>query len=854
MQATSDLKFDETRGGAAHPSNMISCPVTGVVYLSTHKVFPWTDASQGAFKIIPSIHLERLIGKCKAKPEDFEGPMKMVLTHCLDEAFIESAFDELIVQGAFTEEDENGNEITFEYDDINTLISEINKILEEMKDAIEFLPGPASTEWLNGFNDRQKDAPVKWFSQLSWSSLIRVTGDLTLIMDLKLALGDHGLEDARVDPAGTCFNLIGGGQPGGLLCAAVKKFYQPAGQAQVGVDPGFLLDRIPGFLAESAWPEPYDVHFVDPKMYTMDISRRAALPSATRAELAPLLQDRLPLAIQLSLGTLHAVYEDWYSTPTHLAREVQLIGDLLLPGDDNGKMTLQRIKAVDELLENQYGGLIQSEVDAGATTAELHAKLLERARHSRATGRAELPPEETNDKMRPPKVTQITRATSMKEYTRVELTYTPVLRSASATKDEKLEAIREGFGSNSMVILAVLLEAKGARINMYLSANGADFLTLIHAERHLCALYFGQSVAFDEDTDEVPEQLKTFHLEEKTVTLLSNFEWDKIDFLNDVILKVRGAEAGTTFQKANVKKLYHDTTRLLEVQDIIGKLFESIGYPRVVKSASGFSFRSFIGALLKIQKAAVALPPDEQKSALEMIDRFVLEGLQAAMALGKRTIYGPNPADAQLYVWLAADEKVAIELNELLEAMKDVAAFRRKTGGIFSGKPAAAKLLGFELGGKQTPDDGDGGGGIKKGGKQKNKKGKKNPGPGGKTPVQTGGGGGGAKTVGSQVVKARVIPYANGDFSIGARLAPARRARSPGPRDRGKRPRRMTKTARNGGARRPSHASNHRATPRGVDPQAEPSQKAAPTRGAFGPSATDRAKRNPKGRSKASQA
>jgi hypothetical protein len=82
-----------------------------------------------------------------------------------------------------------------------------------------------------------------------------------------------------------------------------------------------------------------------------------------------------------------------------------------------------------------------------------------------------------------------------------------------------------------------------------------------------------------------------------------------------------------------------------------------------------------------------------------MLDDFVGRGFTAAQEAGRRTIYGPCPADRQLFAWLDAEEPVLIELDETLEQMKDVATYRRRMGAVFGKKTKAAHLEGFTAAG-----------------------------------------------------------------------------------------------------------------------------------------------------------
>ena len=231
--------------------------------------------------------------------------------------------------------------------------------------------------------------------------------------------------------------------------------------------------------------------------------------------------------------------------------------------------------------------------------------------------------------------------------------------------------------------------------------------------------------------------MRTFRLGEEELKRFTNFEWDQIDFLNGIYLKIRGEEAGTQFHKYNTGNVFHHADMLEGMQELMGRLFEGLGFQRDVPHDNGFGYRSFLAALKRIQKFAIGLAAEEQKAAHSMIDDYAKRGLKAAGEAARRVILGPSPADRRLGVFLASDEAVVIELRETLDAIKDVATFRRRMGSVFGAKTKAATLTGFTLaggggGGGSGSGGGGGGGGGGRGGGQ---------GGGGRGGGGTGGGG-----------------------------------------------------------------------------------------------------------------
>lgn len=201
-----------------------------------------------------------------------------------------------------------------------------------------------------------------------------------------------------------------------------------------------------------------------------------------------------------------------------------------------------------------------------------------------------------------------------------------------------------------------------------------------------------QSLAYDPDEGEVPEEMRTLRLNQTELRKLCDFKWEQLDVLNHIILKLRGEAAGTTFRHHNTKLMYHDGDMIGHVIDLVGKLFECIGFPTEVDEEEGLTFRGFMARIRRLQVHALALTDDEQRNAYAVIDDFVQRGYAAAAQAAKRVIFGPNPADRELKAWLDAHESVVMELKATLKAIGQVATHRRVTSGIFAKPTKAASL------------------------------------------------------------------------------------------------------------------------------------------------------------------
>lgn len=206
----------------------------------------------------------------------------------------------------------------------------------------------------------------------------------------------------------------------------------------------------------------------------------------------------------------------------------------------------------------------------------------------------------------------------------------------------------------------------------------------------------------DTDLCRVPDEMKTFLYGEEETRRICDLSYESLDPLNEGVLRLRGEEVGTTFLKHNAKTVYHDGDMLRHITELHGKLFETLGYPRLVASEEGLSYVDFMKKIARLQKFAMALSPTEQSSAYATIDDYVLRAHKAAGELAKRTIYGPCPADKRLRAWVHAEEPVVIELKDLLESIAEVTSYRRRTGTIFGPKPLAATLAGYSTAGASS--------------------------------------------------------------------------------------------------------------------------------------------------------
>ena len=765
-----DIAFDEERGGPRHHNNYLSMPESGAFYRATKKIFAWETCGphDSGRKIVPSIFVENLF-RCAPIPDLSQLRGKRLITFCLDtNRFLVDALSLLVGEGLLRDEEGEQEDDFIVYDYPEDILVKADKLVRELKDNAALQINEDSLEWLEDLSTRAEDAGHQWFAELDLCEASAKCNDLSICMQIRLAIGPHSTVAVRASESSTFYSMVSAGQGGQLGAAMNNFFYNSSAQP---VSTMFLANRIVDFFIETQWPEPYRQDFSRLIEYSFDIPRRAAWGTANRQQWVALVQTKLPKAICMHLPTLKMIFADYLRQPAKLVMEVQSLGDAILTGDDASKLPLWKIEEVEGRLQASCGDMVEAEVDLGASTDALLSKLYKQIKDAKRDDKpmADIGGED----FRGPKPGQLARARSEKAFAGLESKFLPTLQLGSATLDKRLNVIKGSLTAKTVLPHTVLFAKSGMRISMYVG-QGGDFLALLHDQRHLMSTFTGKNLAYDVDLGKVPDELANYRYDEGEMRKTLDFEFAKLDPLNGCILKMRGEEAGTEFAKYDTKNVYHDGEMLSTIQDLYGKKFEALGYSREVPEEVGLSFRGFIGKIKRIQKIALALDGEEQSGAYAMIDDYVERGYTAAGLNGARKVYGACPADRHLHEWLSADELVVVELNMTLAALSDMATYRRRMGGILVRKTKAAMLTGFSLASGSrheepvTPETtGDG---KKPGGKPPKQK--------ESTPLKPGKAErGGGKTM---VERKRIYPYADGSFSIGTRMLPNDHARKHG--------------------------------------------------------------------------
>ena len=780
--ASLDITFDEHDGGDRDPKNFLAVPRDSEFHLAMKEALPWEPGFASTRVKAPSAYFEGFLRKaCKQNGRTIPREITFI-TRCLNVSdFLAPALQLMVEEGFLSEQAEEGEEgesTPIVYEDYDAASRAADTMVEELKDAPQMRWNEESFEWLDQFQDIALYESISWFAKFPIADLTEKTGDLTLYDQLNKMVGPRAKETDRVDPTSTFFAVIANG---GQLTDAMKTFFYRRPPASVTVAPSFLLQRLPQFLLESQWPDPYQEDFQLMTEYAFDLPGRASWTVASAQEWPALVQNKLRGALRRGkLPTLAELLLDAMDDPAKLVRMTQGLGDMLLGGATSRKLPFWQIHEVESKLLKTHGAMItRMRQEEESTTEDILSTIEER---DRALGSNIKDTKEGDEGCLGPKPGQVAKATAEPAYANLVVQYLPTLEQPGADNEKMLELIGACLAAETPLPKAVLFAAKGTRMAPYIGASGSDFLALLHDQRHMLPFFFGQSLAFDAVTNAVPKVLRTFAITQEESDHFCTAEWEKMDPFNNLVLPLLAADLGTVFAKHDVAKAYHHPDATQKIAEAMAKMYALLGYPESVTFVEGWSYPEFMKAIRRLQNYALGMEAEKQQIAFNMIDDFMRRATMAAAAKFKRYTYGASVAGRQLGPWVSAQEKVVIELRDLLDAVGETADLKRRMGDIFGKRPVAATLPGHALARAPRQVEGEEQRNKRKGnrepgqdrGKERKKGGKsperattnKKDGRKGDTPRND------KSSTGSKslVDIKRIFPYADGTFSIGEQL------------------------------------------------------------------------------------
>lgn len=710
MPRTVDLEYDENVGNPATAACLLSFEREQDFVVATADALPWSEPANGdADRItVPIVWIESLLRKAKVEdPNSLRGVP--FFTSCLScEAITDGSLNALLEAGlvdvpAVDGEEENEEEVR-DFLNFTELQKEADAIAQSKRDDDDRLSIDAS-RW-DRFEALGANSEYQWLEDITIGELTGRCNSLEVYVDLSKTLGPRGLEAIR-SRAGEQVKIMAGGGQGGQLLALLKEYYLAPAAAALPVAPAFMAYRLPDFLIDTRWPEPLDVELKDMRDYAFDMTLRATWQKAGRNEWPTIVQGRLGPAIR-TMDLLHDLCHDLTEQPGALAREIQRLGDCVLPGEAAQKNAFCRLKEIERRVGEEYEGLIREGRANNTPAVTTVDKIIELATASGSNEKAGTSTVDggADDPVAAPKRAHISRALAERSYVQLRDKYAPLLRDTE-TKVDKMELLAECLAAETVLPKAVLLACPGTRVADYLV--DADFLGQLVDERAKMRMYLGQCMAYNDEDEQVPEELRTFEFDAEQYEQLRSFKWEKLDPLNHAVLKLKAEEAGTRYATHNPRQLYHHSDMIEQVAKVYGKLFKAIGYPEKVSGEEGLTFEQFLAKLKRLQEHTMGMADDEAQGIFALVDEYARAGYEAAAAHAKTTIYGANPANKRLRAWVPAGEPVLVKLNDTLKAVREVQKFRRHLPNVFGSKPTARTLPGFEKrgGGTSSRDEGD---------------------------------------------------------------------------------------------------------------------------------------------------
>ena len=532
---------------------------------------------------------------------------------------------------------------------------------------------------------------LEWIHELTITSLTEKTGNLALYCDLAKIAGPRGTTEGRNDATHTFSILCEGGE----LAQAMLEYHHKGKDSAVSYS--YLSRQIPSFLYETRLPEVWQQEKPAWFDYGRELGTRALWRRASRQEWVTLAEDRLAPTLKRNFPKLERLFHDMLAEPSRLAREYQKLADQLLPDIAGAvKLPFWQIEEVEVMLDKTYGRLVTGKSEEGASTDEMLALLHQRVQEGLSKRPAAADEASQGEESQGPKSTQVMRAMQTDhQVVQFEAKALPILTKQTATLEEKLNVLSEAFTSNSLPPKAVLLAAKGQRMTNYTAPS--DFLAQLHEHRHLMGRFLAMSLTFDVKAGKVPPPLRYLLLEESVTRLICEGEWGKLDPFNDFVLRFKGEMAGTKYERHDTRAVYHDPGVLAAVREVMGRLFDILGYPEEVDPAEGVSYRGFMDRITELLELAQAMERAEQAGAFQVIDESIAEALRLAGLHFIRLVYTLIPADRKLTFWLAPHEPVLARLDDAVESSREQITWRRRQGTIHGQPPTAPPLLGHTL-------------------------------------------------------------------------------------------------------------------------------------------------------------
>jgi hypothetical protein len=707
---SAQLVYDSTVN-PEEPDILTRLPMTSPFFKATRDALPWRDVTDGArgMKALPTLALQSLCRKAS-----------VISSQGLDQIPIPSAFlhiipicsllDAMIASGLLTDED--GDPVEFETWEELQLAADA---------AIDRLGGdPAvyidESDFVEA--DRIGSGPAEfhllYLNAFTLDHVVTEGENLVQLTELQVAMGGqhftaNGRKSAEFD---YLFGLSG------IFVPALADFLSAGtvSAAEARNNPAPFFKQIRRALTDTTWPALFQcVGWPEDLDHVWEWGRRMKWTRASAIDVVSFLSARMKFAMTRSkLPTLSKLFHDSINSPHILVRDIKRVASAFLPSGVDLDYVLLSLADIETVVRDHCNGIVVNGFDRGESTQDILQKVLASKKvnadkeHATGASFAHDDAKIDSDGAAPPKRSQIAKALhGDAEYQLFEAKWKPLLQEPGRPNVKYLDLFGDAFALDNVVPKAVLFAGDGVRMSRYTDCS--DFLGMLHDERDRLGYHLGQGVAYDEEEEEVPENLKHYELPKSEVDLLRSGKWaSRVPV--DLMFQVTGEDAGTDVSMTDSHHALRDatvTSLFIETED---KLYKSLSYPSKVDKGVGVSYRDFMKSLQYFQLKSLAMSPNEREGMNKLIEQWHDEGVNIAAANWKNTIYGANPSDKKVLAWLPRGCTLLDRIKDAKGQLKKEQEKHSKLPGVFGTRPQSTiTMMTTVSSGASTSNVGSGG-------------------------------------------------------------------------------------------------------------------------------------------------
>ena len=689
-----DIQWDEDNNPKT-PDCLLSFAREDAFHRGTAKALPWAAPADGdnTRRVVPVAMITSLLREMKVPDPDVLHELAALL-NVLGLEKITEALEALVGGGLMTDEDDAA--ATREYRNGTELQRSSDKMVARLTNTMTELQVTREEDFESVDEADGLSPQFDWLAILSVADLVRRSRTLYAFAELDKIIGAKAVDTER----GEAPQLNAMAADDGLLLAQVNSHFF-GGKAPAN-NPQFLAARLGPFLIETKWPTVLNVETFLFSEYATNLGARASWKTADRETWLRIMVPIIEHVLGPDLPLLTKLMYSFKGEPEECVRQIERLGDILLVGQDSSKRVFKELATLETALRGTYQGLILAShvrLDPSTDTIEKIRGLADKPgpnRGAKDDGEGADERDKTSDD---PGQDQVQRALASESHT--ELAANWVDRLGKNKLFPRLKLYKDVFKVSDVAPKAVLMKKAGQRLTCF--TGRSHFLSKLADEADGLDLYFGQTLVYNKALKKVPEDMRNIKLDSVTTRQLCDLKWEEMDILNAIVLKVRSAEVATDFSKHSSARLYHDGALIIHVKTLMGRIFESIGYPTTVDEEEGVTFTDFMEMIEQMHTASVAMEETEAAAMFLLIDHFMKQGWIAAATLAFKVLYGASPADRSLTVWIQDDHSILAEMRAAVGGLADIRTTRKTLPGVFGKVPKARMLQGHQAEGKKGP-------------------------------------------------------------------------------------------------------------------------------------------------------